>query len=307
MSNAINFVDDLIHGALKGGTVNDFLDKYKMNWEVEKSPLLTPDGVTAPSIALQRSDNRAILGVMAGSYEPFQNRELADLMHTLSQRTGMDMAVGTTFNGGAKVAIQLKSDDLTGIGNNKDTVKSFITTINSFDGSTSLAFGATNITISCRNTFFAAYSKMESRFRHSRNMRDRIDQALRSIEAVRYQEQSMFDQFMKMAEVKATPTQIRNIVQELLDVDTSKKLVDLQEVHSQQKLNQVTGLLNSIKGEMAQKGDTLWGLFSGVTHYTTHTKSGYNRDNGVLESKLFGTSQDLDATAYKLTSLMTLN
>jgi hypothetical protein len=37
-------------------------------------------------------------------------------------------------------------------------------------------------------------------------------------------------------------------------------------------------------GELAQKGDNMWGLFSGVTKYTTHSYS----KNDNTEAKLFG-------------------
>jgi hypothetical protein len=39
----------------------------------------------------------------------------------------------------------------------------------------------------------------------------------------------------------------------------------------------------SVSGEITTKGDNIWGLFSGITHYTTHNLKG-----DANENKLFG-------------------
>ena len=47
--------------------------------------------------------------------------------------------------------------------------------------------------------------------------------------------------------------------------------------------------------ELAQKDSTLWGLFNGVTRYTTHNmKKGDNS-----EAKMFGKTGVLERTIYK--------
>lgn len=67
-------------------------------------------------------------------------------------------------------------------------------------------------------------------------------------------------------------------------------------------MNQVNDMLMSVRNEMQTKGQNLWGLFSGFTHYTTHKGSAPNRENGKLESKLFGTNQKIDSMAFKAIS-----
>jgi len=57
-------------------------------------------------------------------------------------------------------------------------------------------------------------------------------------------------------------------------------------------------LLASIQRETSYKGMTLWGLMSGVTHYTSHVQSAPNRENGRIESKLTGQAQNMDAVAF---------
>ena len=53
---------------------------------------------------------------------------------------------------------------------------------------------------------------------------------------------------------------------------------------STRKKNQLGDFRSDLKCEIAHKGDNLWGLFSGVTRYTTHTMK--STDNS--EGKMFG-------------------
>jgi hypothetical protein len=50
-----------------------------------------------------------------------------------------------------------------------------------------------------------------------------------------------------------------------------------------------------LNGEINQKGDNLWGLFSGVTKYTTHgMKKGDNSEN-----KIFGKTGNIERQIFE--------
>ena len=51
---------------------------------------------------------------------------------------------------------------------------------------------------------------------------------------------------------------------------------------------------------LAVKGQTLWGLFSGVTKYTNRDLRTPNRDNATQESKLIGGANKLDNKVFNL-------
>jgi hypothetical protein len=59
---------------------------------------------------------------------------------------------------------------------------------------------------------------------------------------------------------------------------------------STRSLNAMETLYGHIKKETNQKGDNLFGLFSGVTSWTTHEKSAPRRENGREESMMTGTN-----------------
>ncbi len=147
---------------------------------------------------------KEVLSVHGDGYFPYQNHQMVDLLDKVSQQVGLPIHKGGYFGGGEKVYLQLKSNDLK-LGN--DRVEGFITGVNSFDGSTSLAFGPSNITISCQNSFFAAFRNLNAKIRHTKNMEMRIDDICRGLEGVLVEEKEMFEDIKKLSETKMTKKQ----------------------------------------------------------------------------------------------------
>lgn len=254
-----------------------------LNWNVRTEKTFTESGIELDRIGLVREDTNEILGVHSNGYVPYQNDQLVDLLQRVSSLTGLEIHKGGEFGGGKKVFIQLKSNDLK-IGN--DRVEGFVTGINSFDGSTSLAFGNSNLTISCQNTFFAAYKNLE-KVRHTKNMNFKIDEICRGIDTLVQEEQEMFTTIKRMSEMSYDQKTKDRVIKSLFDIDYDIQLVgyrDSEELSTNTK-NKLSRLYIDMNGELQEKGDNLWGLFSGVTKYTTHSLS----KNDNTENKMFGT------------------
>jgi hypothetical protein len=117
--------------------VVEILNETKLNWNVKTEKVVTESGIVLDNFsALVREDTNEALSVRSDSYYPYQNYELVELLDRVSGLTGLSIHNGGSFGGGKKVFIQLKSNNLR-IGN--DRVEGYLTGINSFDGSTSLA------------------------------------------------------------------------------------------------------------------------------------------------------------------------
>lgn len=261
--------------------IGEILDKVGLNWTVRSEKIVSESGTPIKGYhAIIRDDNNATLSVRSESYHPYQNHELMDLLYKVSQKTGLPIHNGGFFGDGHKVYVQLKSNDLK-LGN--DRVEGYVTGINSFDGSTSLAFGNTNVTISCQNTFFAAYREVSNKVRHTKYMDTKIDEICVRLESAVLEEKEIFNTITKMSEVRMDD-KVRDLVtRALFNVD---RKIDLQDVDAISTVtrNKMTRFFIDLNGEVNQKGDNLWGLFSGVTKYTTHSMS--KGDN--TEAKLFG-------------------
>jgi hypothetical protein len=256
------------------------LEKANLNWNVRTERLVTAESnIITDNSAIIREDKNVILGVHSSSYVALQNSEMMDILDRVSGKMGLPLHKGGYFGNGEKVYIQLKTEDMN-LGN--DQIKGYLTCVNSFDGSTSLAFGHSNLTISCQNTFFANYREMANKVRHTMNMHTRIDLLCTQIEGVLQAEQKIFKQITRMSEVKIDQ-KVRDLVMtKMLNLQGEERLADLTTL-STQKRNLLSAIEVSVNGEMTTKGDNIWGLFSGITHYTTHNLKG-----DANENKLFG-------------------
>ena len=258
----------------------EILNTTGLNWKVKQEGLVTVSGVPVEGhTALVREDNNAILSVMSNGYYPYQNHELIELLDKVSNQTGLEVVKGGEFKNGRRVYVQLKSADLR-LGNDK--IEGYLTGINSFDGSTSLAFGPSNITISCMNTFFAAFKQMETKIRHTKNMVIKVDEFCKSLENILEEEQQMFRNIEKLSESRFTNKIKDEVVRSLFNIKHDVDLKDDEQTSTQLK-NKLSRFYIDLNGELQGKGDNLWGLFSGVTKYTTHSLS--KGDN--TEAKMF--------------------
>lgn len=275
--------------------VASLLDRFGLRWEVSKQPLLLPSGHETGFYGIVRSDNQHTFTTAKEGYTPYQNSELAELLIRISEKTGYDIHSGGMFNGGGKVYIQLNTgNQIQDIGKDRTQVKGYITGINSHDGTTSLKWGNANITISCSNTFAMAMKQLKQSARHTASIHDRVESSIREITGIVEAEKSLFDTFIRLSEVPVTKNNIVQVVREVTGVDIQMSRHDAEKSFSTYALNRSEELMASINRELSGKGDTMWGLFSGVTYYTSHVLPVPKRDNARLESKYTGTGYDID-------------
>lgn len=262
---------------------SEILKESKLDWKVRRENLITTSGIVIPNnIALVREDTSKILSVRGNDYQPYQNEELMELLFRVSNKTGLDIHRGGFFGDGQKVFVQLKSDNLK-LGN--DLIEGYLTGINSFDGSTSLAFGPTTRTVSCQNTFFGVFREMNSKIRHTKNMNIRVEDVVMRLELTLKEEKKMFDSIVKLSEVKMDQAVRDLVTRGLFDIEKGVDLNSLKDISTRTR-NQMSQFYIDLNGEIQGKGDNLWGLFSGVTKYTTHSL-GASRKNYDSNEKMF--------------------
>ena len=277
---------------VENNRVNQFLDRTGLNWKVRTEGLQTSSGIIIPDkIGIVREDDSTILGIHSNGYLPYQNDQMMELLFKVSQQTGLDVHKGGSFGGGRKVYVQLKSNDLT-LGT--DRIEGYVTGINSFDGSTSLSFGPSSKTISCQNTFFGVYKDLDSKVRHTKNMELKIDDICRQIEGVVQEETNVFGSIVKMSETRFDDVIKDRVIKSLFNIDRN---VDIKDVDSLSTVtqNKLSRFYIDLNGELKEKGDNIWGLFSGVTKYTTHSMG--KGDNS--ENKMFGTYGNRERQIFK--------
>jgi hypothetical protein len=104
-----------------------------------------------------------------------------------------------------------------------------------------------------------------------------------------------------------TKSHIEKVTHAITGVNIGLSPSQAQKEYSSYAINRSSELMTSIQRELVGKGDTLWGLFSGVTHYTSHVLPVPKRENARLESKYTGSGLTIDNDALRLIETFSLS
>jgi phage/plasmid-like protein (TIGR03299 family) len=299
-------IDSLLDSALNSASneeIKTLLDRYKLNWKVEAMPLTLPSGTSTPFYGLTRVDTEETFGTCKKGYQVFQNEQLAELVLRIGEKTGYEIHNGGRLQHGAHVYLQLKTGEIENIGENKDRVVGYATALNAHNGKLSVGWGHSNITISCQNTFYAAFKQLKNKARHTESMQKVIDEAMRDIDGVKETEKTIFETMYRMATAPVQEKTFAEVVKSVVGVDITQTTEERRKNNSTFALNRMTELLTCISREQKQKGATHWGLFSGVTKYTSHVLTVPDRENARIEAKIVGSAKTIDNRAYELLAL----
>jgi hypothetical protein len=232
------------------------------------------------------SQNQEVIEMVLKGIEPFK--------HLLRvQKAGV-------LNEGRKVFIQLEVEGTSLVAN--DTIKRYITIIDSNDGSTSLSVGIGDLTMSCMNQFWKFYRK-GNKMRHSVSLEQKLKELPKLIETALNQSMVQIDLYNRLAETPIVDyTIIDKIVNAVLGFDKTSGSIILDS-KSGKSLEKMAKLYEAIRTEMNGKGLNLWGLHSGVTRFTTHdVEHKAKRENIRLESQLTGSSYDMNQKSLNFVS-----
>jgi len=125
-------------------------------------------------------------------------------------------------------------------------------------------------------------------------MRTLIDNALVEVDRLVVAEKTLYERLFRLADIEASDKHIKSVVKVVTGLDADKRFDDLKKP----QIVKAERLASDINREISEKGKTLWGLFSGVTRYTTH--SVYPTPERRERSKAIGTSADIDNLILKI-------
>jgi len=276
------------------------LEQNGLNWNVNKEILYTSKlnentGIyeTKPTdyYGIVREDTGDVFATVKEAYTPTQNHTIIETMQEIAGQNDLEIVKAMPFNEGRKVMVQMKRPNNHVVIGGQDT-EQYIYAINSHDGSSSLKFGFMNKVIFCQNQFGWLNSNAISGYRHTQSIQDKVKE-LPAIINFTSQEEKIAN-LQRFSDQSASPTLVNDLIDYLTNTDRLATEKDM----SSRKQNMIYDIAHCIDSEMSRISHTKWGVFNGITKYTTHHKSAPLRKNGKQESIITGSAGKMNEKAF---------
>jgi phage/plasmid-like protein (TIGR03299 family) len=278
----------------------------RLDWRVEKRPLMLADGDSADFIsthqAVVRCDNGAVLGIVSPRYTPLQNHEAFEwLDEVVGERLAIYETAGS-LHGGRTVWMMVRLPSAIWIRGTHDVTQPYILLCNGHDGARALRVFNTSVRVVCNNTLTWAMTRGTGQglcIRHTRSLKHRIEQA-RSVLGIAQQEQREKQREMEaLARRPLRAVEARQYFEcvwpddpEVLDNDNARR------VRTQMAEN------FALEGDaMPAVAGTAWAAYNAVSRYTDWQRPARGRtprqiDDSRLSSIWFGDSAALKRRAW---------
>jgi len=237
----------------------------ELNWDIELQPVQVEGHTLSNHQALVRNDNREVLAVTKKSYHPATNERFLEVITRLHEFTGFEVEGYSVFQEGRKVLAFLKNNDMMNIGGFDS--KNYMVVGNSFDCSTGFFTGISNVVVRCTNQF--SRISMQQNIRHNKQLSMKLDELVLFYKRFMEEQIALQSILADWNDRAVEPGTVENFVNHVLSI-SSKDI-------STMKLNHRRSLLESIGTEMDAMGQTVYGLFNGLTHYTSHVVKSSNK------------------------------
>jgi len=265
--------------------------KMEIDWDVNREEL-TIRGEKSNHYALMRSDNGKILSVCSKLYEPFYNRDLKKLVERIENLSSFRCIGFEQFQRGKRILAFLKDSNPAPL---VDSMSDHYLIIgNSHDQSSKIFLGLTNVMHRCENQF--SRELFDLRIKHTQRL-DLTDQAIYlMIENYKKGKQKQIQLSRELSLLYMGRDDVNEFL-EFMFPDLSRTKVDNEHVSEalQRSRKRRREMMDSIQLEMEDLGKNAWGMFNGVTFYTSNRMRRGNAGFGNTN----GTAQQLNARAWE--------
>lgn len=298
----------------------------KLDWSVEKVPLIARRAVTAVGdegvtettkdlpvpgrVATVRSDTGRVLGVVGAGYSVIQNRDLVPLIYAAAAAEGVQIESAGSLRQGREVffCARLASFNLGG----RDLNHTYALFLNGHDGGQALMVMPTSVRVVCHNTKTAALTgaeeaKLTVRLRHTALAQQRLEDVrtcLRGAAAVAAREEekarALAARRMTEAEVQAFFVTINERITGGAAVN-SRGDGTCSKARATRAAARTADWVATLRREMVENGDgfpTAWLVANAATRWVDHVR-GARATTDALHSKILGTKADLKAEIFE--------
>lgn len=259
--------------------------KKNFGWDIEVKPAAFVKGsgevVTDENYkVIVRNDSDNILSIMKSRYCPMSIQNFEESAHRMEEISEFPL-LGFQEFGGGKIVLAILKNNKENLSVGGFPIEDYLVLGSSFNGDKPFFVGTSTILIRCQN----AFSKINNidTIRHTANLPQRKETLFSYLQDYFESRKEMYSKMTKMLSVPVDELTKRNFINNVLSVPVLK---EGKELHSR-TVNRIEELSNCIDSEMKDVGTNVFGLFQGVTKYTTHN----------LKSKVEGSFGNLLGTA----------
>lgn len=260
------------------------------DWDIVTSTLDTKfqDSIVGLSDykTILRGDNGDLLNVCKNTYTPQTNAQFIDAVERFASVTNFPVEAIYEVDGGKKMLGYLRCTETFEVGGFE--FKDYLMLGNSHDGSTGFFVGNSNIMVRCNNRFAQQFRMLK--VRHCSSLHNGVNQILSGFESYKRELSGYYKTLDEFSKVEVSEEIKQSLIARLANLSNEEILGD-KEI-STKKRNIMTSIDESLSCEMEDIGFNLYGLFGGVTHYTTHVLKGAD------ESGMFGRAKILNLEGY---------
>lgn len=273
------------------------------NWDINESKILDINGNPIKGYKqITRDDNGKSIAVMKDSFKPMTTAEFTETANKVCDTIGGEKLEFTDWETSGKnigaarpvITAEMKISNPLEIAGSK--IEGVLTIGVGFDGSRSFFIGHRNEYLRCTNQFASIVKDFTSRL--TKNHMVRVEDIIQNIGLYKEYEEKLYQNFVKFQNVKIDEKLVQECVARIAKLTEEEKALSIKERHevlSTQKLNKIDDIMASVRGEMSELGNNAWGLFNGITHYTTHVMPSRGHEG---MSTLFGAKNEANQTAY---------
>ena len=261
-----------------------------INWDIKTEPVLFGNNLSSGKKAITRNDNGEVLGIVGINYSPVSNQTIMQIANAIAATGHFEVEGYAEYNQGRIIQCFLSNKNVYLNINGHKVFESMIIS-NSHDGTTRLSIAGQTRMARCGNLYsrpLKVFSK-----KHIAPLSEGEINVNDIIKAYQSKKDKMYSDFDGMDQVKVTPAIVNKLIMEIHRMlnNDSRQPKD----NEWMKAPSMRLLKESIDREMTDLGNNVFGLFNGVTWYTSHEMRNHDSELGRLN----GTAGLINQKAFR--------
>ena len=261
-----------------------------LNWDIRTEAVTINDNYDTGKKALIRNDNNRLLSIVGKDYCPVSNAQLMNFTDALTKTGEFELKGFDELNDGKTILAYLQNNN-PNLKINGCSMKEFMFVGNTHDGTKALTIGTSNTLIRCSNQFSSTLKVF--RKKHTSPFEFSSIEVEDIIKTYKMRKSQVYGAFDGMDSIRVDQEVINRLVMDIHKMlDTDSSLLKKQNWGWSPSMKV---LRQSIDKEMKDLGNNAFGLFNGVTWYTSHEMRNAESDFG----RISGTANLINQKAYR--------